>query len=261
MCEFPIGLCAHPGDVALAAEAGYDYLELDLNEVAQMDEDAYRSMASEMERRSLYAEVVCGLIPKTLPILGENVSARQIHAHLDLSFELARALGAEIAVFDSAQARILPRGLDPAIAWRQLGNFVRILQSYAADNSIRVALMPLRRSAADLMNSVSEAALISAILRLDRVGVAASSYNMAMEAETLPRLEHTGSLLWHMRTSNVLGARPPMEGDGEDYRRLFQTLREMHYQGRVSCEAHCTDIASASGALRCLRAAQSQPPA
>ncbi len=258
MSDFPIGLCAHPKDVTLAAQAGYDYLELDLNEVMQMDEDDYRTMAGEMERSGIYAEVVCGLLAPEISIVGESVLARQIHAHLERSFELARALGAELMILDCPQARILPNNFDPAMAWRQLGNFIRILQSHAADSNLRVAILPLRRSTADLINSVSEAALISAMLRLDRIGVAASSYNMAMEAEPLPRLEHTGSLLWHVRVSNALGMRPPRRGDGEDYSSLFQTLQSMNYGGRISCEAPCTNLENACEALHCLcSAAQS----
>ena len=99
--------------------------------------------------------------------------------------------------------------------------------------------------------------MISAMLQLDRVGVAASSYNMAMEAESLPQLRRFGSLLWHMRTSNVLGNIPPRTGDGEDYRKLFGALREMNYTGRVSCEAPCMDSETdAAEALKCLRDAQ-----
>ena len=49
---------------------------------------------------------------------------------------------------DCEKSRMLPWNFDPAMAWRQLGNFVRMLQSYAADAGIRVALLPLRRSIA-----------------------------------------------------------------------------------------------------------------
>jgi len=140
------------------------------------------------------------------------------------------------------------------MAWRQLGNFIRILQAHAADNDLKVALLPLRRSAAELMNYITEATLISAMLRLDRVGVAASSYNMAMEAESLPQLKRTGSLLWHMRTSNVLGNKAPKAGDGEDYAALFRALQEMGYMGRVTMEGSCADFAAeATAALVCLR--------
>ncbi len=253
MEAFRFGACARPEDVAPAARAGCDYLELDLNDVLALDEAAYRAMAAEMHACGLYAEVLSGVFPPDVPILGPEVSAKRIHGALDRSFDLAQALGAEIVLFDCPCARMLPRSFDPAMAWRQLGNLVRILQSYASDFGLRVALLPLRRSAADLMNTTSEAALISAMLRLDRVGVAASSYNMAMEAESLPQLKRTGSLLWHLRTSNVLGNLAPREDDGEDYRSLFQALREMGYAGRVSCEAPFDERATAA-ALKCLRA-------
>ena len=250
------GICALPEQIAAAAQAGYDYVELDLNDVLRMDENAYRAMAEQMQACGVYAEVVCGLLPGNVPILGESVSAKRIHAALDQTFELARALGAELALFDCPAERMLPPGVDPAMAWRQLGNFVRMLQSYAADAGLRVALLPLRRSIADLMNYVSEATLISAMLRLDRVGVAASGFNMALEAESLPQLKRTGSLLWHMRMSNVLGNRPPRLGDGEDYAATFAALREMGYRGRVTMEGACRDFAEdASDALACLKQA------
>ena len=252
-----IGICAGPGDVARAAAIGYDYIELNLNDVLAMGEDAYRAMAEEMRDSGLYAEVVSGMLPPGVAIVGPDVSAKLLHASLDRSFDIAQALGTELIVCDCEAARRLPPGFDPAMAWRQLGNFVRILQSYAAKFDLKAALLPLRRSAADLMNSTSEAALISAMLQLDRVGVAASSYNMAMEAESLSQLGRVGSLLWHMRTSNVLGNRPPKSGDGEDYRKLFAALREMGYAGRVSCEARCRAFeAEAAEALKCLREAQ-----
>jgi len=248
------GVCANPDQIGQAALAGYDYVELDLNRVLPLDETAYRTMTAQMERFGIYAEVVCGVLPEGTPIVGEGVSAQKLHEALSQSFALARMLGAEIVVFDCEKSRLLPRNFDPALAWRQLGNFIRILQGHAAENELKVALLPLRRSAAELMNYVTEATLISAMLRLDRVGVAASSYNMAMEAESLPQLRRTGSLLWHVRTSNVLGNKPPRNGDGEDYAALFTALHEMGYHGRVTNEGISADFdADAGAALACLR--------
>jgi len=254
MKQFRFGICAKPDQIALAAAAGYDYVELNLNDVLRMNEEQYRAMAAEMEQNNIYAEVVCGMLPENVRIVGEGVISKEIHTALDLSFDMAQALGAEIMIFDCEKSRMLPWNFDPAMAWRQLGNFIRMLQGYAADFDMQVCLLPLRRSAADLMNYVTEATLISAMLRLDRIGVAASSYNMAMEAESLPQLRRTGSLLWHMRTSNVLGNRPPKDGDGENYAALFEALREMGYAGRITMEASCADFErEAVDALRRLK--------
>ena len=94
------GICARPEEIAAAAAAGYDYVELNLNDVLGMDEVAYRAMAGEMRKAGVYAEVASGLLPGDVPILGESVSAQRIHAALDRSFEAARALGAELVLFD-----------------------------------------------------------------------------------------------------------------------------------------------------------------
>lgn len=243
MKQFRFGICCRPDQVSAAAAAGYDYLELNLNDVLAMSEDQYREMARQMQEHGIYAEVVHGLLPDGMKLVGDGVSSKEIHRALDMSFDVAQALGAQIAVLDCEKSRMLPLRFDPAMAWRQLGNFIRILQGYAVDFDMQAALLPLRRSAADLMNYVTEATLISAMLRLDRVGVAASLYNMAMEAESLPQLKRTGSLLWHMRVSNVLGNRPPKVGDGEDYAAVFAALAEMGYAGRITMEAPCPDFA------------------
>ena len=256
MGNMRFGVCAQPHQVAAAAKAGFDYLEMDINDLLKLDSNAYRAMAADMEKYGIYPEVLCGMLPEGVEIVGEHVSAKIIHNALDHSFEIARALGAEMMIFDCANARRLPLGFDPAMAWRQIGNFIRMLQSYASDNDMRVAILPLRRSAADLISYTSEATLISAMLRLDRIGVAAGSYNMAMEAESLPALRRCGSLLWHMRTSNVLGNHFPRKGDGEDYTALFAMLREMNYEGSVSCEGSYADFENdAKEALNCLKAA------
>lgn len=260
MKQFRFGVCVKPGQIAAAAQAGYDYVEINLNDVLKMDEEEYRAMASDMEKHDIYAEVVCGMLPDHVQLIGEGVRSQDIHQALDLTFDIAQALGAELIIFDCEKSRMLPRGFDPAMAWRQLGNFIRMLQSYAANFDVKVALLPLRRSAAELMNYVTEATLISAMLRLDRVGVAASSFNMAMEAESLPQLKRTGSLLWHMRMSNILGNRPPRDGDGENYAAVFTALEEMGYEGRITMEAPCADFErdAAEALVRLKNAVQSE---
>lgn len=260
MKELRFGACAGPGDIAAASRAGCDYVEMNLDDVMAMNAGEYRAMAAEMKDCNLYAEVVTTAPGRKATIIGEGVSAKAIHATLNCDFEAARALGARLLVFEAPQLRQLPEGFDSAVAWRQLGNFARMVQSCAADHGICAALMPLRRNAGRFLNHVSEAAMLSAILQLDRVGVAASSYNMAMEGETAATLERVGSRLWHVRMSNVLGNRPPHRGDGEDYAAFFRALWAVNYAGRVSCEARFDDFeGECAAAMSCLREAAKGP--
>lgn len=249
-----IGVCAGADQIEDAARAGFDYIELNLNEVLHMDIDAYRAMADQMEKCNLYAEVVYGMLPEGMAIIGGSVSAQEIHHALDQSFETARALGAEVILLDCAASRKIPRGFDPAAAWRQMGNLIRIVQGHAARYDLHAAILPLCRREADLINRASEAMLIPAMLNLDRVGVAVSGYHMAMESESVHMLRRTGSLLWHVRASNALGNRLPKAGDGQDYRGLLEALRDMGYSGRISVEGKWDDFAAdAISACGCIR--------
>ena len=140
MKEFRFGVCARPDQIAEAAQAGFDYVELDLRQVLALSDAEYRAMAEEMEKQDIYAEVVCGMLPDDILLVGEGVRSQDIHQALDLTFDMAQALGAELVIFDCEKSRILPHGFDPAMAWRQLGNFIRILQSCRKSRGILLCI-------------------------------------------------------------------------------------------------------------------------
>ena len=175
------------------------------------------------------------MLPGDLRVTGPDVSAQAQHEYLRSAFGRAQALGAELIVFDAAAARNVPAGFDFLLARRQLGNFMRILQGHAADANLRIAVRNYRRAECNLINTISEAALLSALLMLDRIGVAADTVQMALSSEPLDSIERAG--------------------DGEDYPRILGLLQELSYGGRISCV--CRDDFSfqeAAAALECLRA-------
>ena len=56
MKEFRFGICAGPDQIAEAAQAGFDYIEMDLRQILAMDEDGYRTMAREMQENGTYTK-------------------------------------------------------------------------------------------------------------------------------------------------------------------------------------------------------------
>lgn len=237
-----LGIITQPDRIAEAAQAGFAYAELNINDILRLDEVSYYQMTDAMDEHNIRAEVLHGILPDETVILGDRVSSSAIGKAMDDTIEIAKLLGADTLVFDCPAARRIPAGFDPVQAWRQMGNFTRKLQSIAASSGLRIALMPMQRSVCHVLRHLSEAAMIPSLLQLDRVGVAASLYHMSMEAESLYELRNIRSLLMHMRISNTVCNTPPARGDGMDYERVITILRDSGYEGRISIEGTFSDF-------------------
>lgn len=242
-----------------AAAIGFDYLELPLARIAALSGAEFAEMADYLDALAVPAEAMYAMLPDALRVTGPEVQARLHHEYLERAFARARRLGAQVIAFDAAVPRSVPNGFDFALARRQTDNFLRIAQGHAANFGLRVAVQNLRHAECNLINTVSEAALMAALMRLDNVGVLADTVQMAYASEPLDAVSRCGSSLVHVHTGCALTRRMPRAGDGEDYAALFRMLARMGYSGRVSAvsSAECSPD-DARAALDCLRAARDE---
>ena len=238
---FSIGICTDFTRLPDVAPLGYDYVEIPLEGLASLPEADFQEFADYVQGRGIRVAACSRLLPEDLPVTGPNVSATRLHGYLNHALRRAQRLGIRVAVLDAAKSRAVPRDEDYPFAWRQLGNFLRLIQGHARDCGVTVAIEPLRRSECDLMNSVGEAALIAGLLQLENVGVAAHTGSMAMVSETPASLRRAAPLLKHVHVENALTRALPAPNDGEDYRRLVKTLKDIGYNGGVSLCGTITD--------------------
>lgn len=239
-----LGICTDIDNIGIVEKCGYDYLETGLARLSEMTEAEYQRAVSLVDAASIRVEACNGMLPASVRVTGPDVSAQKIHDYLEHAFARARRLGCKVVVFGSAGARGVPEGFDFSVAWRQIGNFLRIAQGHAQDYGIIIAIEPLRRGECNIINLVSEAVLLSSIMQLPNIKALGDTYHMAMCSEPLSALTNAGATLAHVHTANALGRILPKEGDGEDYEGLFKALKAGGYEGRVSCEAGCTDFAA-----------------
>ncbi|MBQ9951840.1 MAG: sugar phosphate isomerase/epimerase [Clostridia bacterium] len=240
-----------------AAGLGYDYLELPLTRIAALTDDEFEELAVYIEAAGVNIEAMYDMLPPSLRVNGPDVRARDQHAYLETAFYRAKRLGAQIIAFDAPEARHVPALFDFAMARRQTGNFLRIVQGHAVSHGLQVAIQNFRHAQCNLINTVSESALMAALLQLGQVGVLADTMQMAYAAEPLEALVRCGSSLMHVHAGSPLTRGLPRKGDGEDYEKLFRTLIRCGYQGRVSASGMNEYTVSAAGtALECLRYAR-----
>ena len=254
-----IGLRSEFEFVPEAAALGFDYLELPLTRIAALTDNEFDELTDYVDAANINIEAMYDMLPPSLRVNGHDVRAQAQHAYLERAFYRASRLGAQVVAFDAPEARNAPAVFDFAMARRQTGNFLRIAQGHAVKYGLQVAVQNYRHAECNLINTVSEAALMAALLQLSQVGVLADTVQMAYAAEPVEALIRCGSSLMHVHTGSPLTRGLPREGDGEDYVKLFRTLNRRGYSGRVSASAshECTPE-SARAALECLKKARSE---
>lgn len=252
-----IGIRTEFESVPEMASVGFDFLEIPLTRIAALSDAEYAELAEYVHAAEISIEAACDMLPAALRVNGPQVSAQAQHEYLDRAFSRAQGLGVRIVAFDAPASRAVPAGFDFAMARRQTGNFLRIAQGHAAALGLRVAIQNYRRAECNLINTISESALMAALLQLDNVGVLADTVQMALASESLDAIERAGSSLVHVHTGAALDRTLPRDGDGEDYEKLFSLLARCGYDGRVSCvSGRETDVPAAQTALRRLQRAR-----
>lgn len=254
----PIGICTDFTNLPDAQALGYDYMEVQLCELAALSEGYFDEFAAWCAGSGVRIQAVHRMLPEEMNIVGTDVRAPELHEYLSRAFARCKRLKVRVVTLDAALSRTVPEGFDYPMAWRQLGNFLRLCQGHARENGLVIAAEPLRKTDCNLLNLVSEATLLSGLLQLNNVGVAANTGAMAMSAEPVTALARCGNSLCHVRVEHPLTRRMPREGDGEDYFKLMRTLKKGGYVGGVSvCYEKTADFVSdARSALICLRQAQ-----
>ena len=253
-----LGLCTGPENIALAAELGFDYVEIGLSALAAMEEADYQALVKKKD--SFAIPVLCcnGAIPGDVKTTGPDACEEKQRAYLEKAFSRASSLGVKTVVYGSGASRGVPEGWKFFDAWQQIIAFLKLAAEYCEKYDIRIAIEPLRRKECNIVNLVSEGLLLSAAVDHPRIGVLGDTFHMLSSAEPYQALANAGDRLYHVHISHSLpdlsGRIYPAEGDGEDYAGIFDTLRAMGYEGGVSVEAGCKDVrADGENAIRCLK--------
>lgn len=254
----PIGICTDFTNLPDAHALGYDFMEIPLDALSALSDAYFEEFAAWCAGSGVRVQAVNHMLPEGLSIVGPDVRAPELHAYLSRAFERCQRLSVRVVTLDAALARTVPEGFDYPMAWRQLGNFLRLCQGHARECGLVIAAEPLRKTDCNLLNLVSEATLLSGLLQLGNVGVAANTGSMAMAAEPVTALTRTGNTLCHVHIEHPLTRRMPREGDGEDYFGLMRVLKKQSYVGGVSVVWNKSDdfVGDARAALICLREAQ-----
>ncbi len=230
-----IGCCVGWDKANLVKEAGGDFLELPLSQVASLSEEEFRRLKS----LSLPGEAFNILLPSGMKIVGPEVEWNSVRGYLNKAFARARELGGEVIVFGSGGARRRPEGFPLQKAEEQILEFLSLASDIASSYGLRIAVEHLNSLETNMITTLREA--VSFVKRVERenIGVMVDLYHLLKEGEDMEEVRRTREHLLHIHIADE-DRNPPSRK--ESIKSFLALLKEIGYNNRISIESKWEDI-------------------
>ena len=231
------GVCCSLQDAPLAAETGYDYVELAVAaDLKPEDSEAeWLATAARIEAIGVRPEAFNSFV-RTGKITGPDADFSRLTAYVGTALVRAARVGGKVVVFGSGGARQIPYGWPLAEAEKQIATFLDICHDASAASGVAVVIEPLCKLECNIINLVSEGA---ALARNHGVMNLADTYHMEVENEPLLAIVDSADCLGHVHTADT-GRLAPGTGT-YDHTAMFSALREANYDLRLSIECGWQD--------------------
>lgn len=235
-------------DIAKAKEydgLGFDYFEGKLNAIAKLDEDSFGNVLSVIDGCRTKVEACSLLFPKDMVLIGEDaISDDGLCSYLHHAFSRMERLEAGIAVFGSGKSRFVPDKMSFRTAFSILVERTRLIGRIAREHGIVIAIEPLNRNETNLINSVTEGAILQECVDMDSVSLLADMFHMCSEGEDMSRIGLVSPLAHvHVALGSTRAFPTKRTVELVDF---FKNLKAAGYCGRMSIEGKSGDVVSDS---------------
>jgi sugar phosphate isomerase/epimerase len=244
---FPVGWCirARADVFADAKRAGFEHVELALQDVLGLSDQEFDQLATDVKRVGLRALSGYNPIPADMRLAGPEIDRAKQDAHVALVVRRAAGLGLSFLIFNSGASWRVPDGFSRDEAHTQLVEFTRRLSAAAADRNITVLVSPLRSTDSNVMTTIAET--VAFVKTVDRPNVAMMvDYSfLRIQNDDPSALLAAGPLLRHVHVANP-AATPrayPMDEEESDYASFFNVLKRIRYRGGLSVHASTNSFA------------------
>ena len=222
--------------IPLIKEAGYDYAELPLAQVMELDEEKFQELRVLLKRAALPCRCCNNFYPASVRLTGEKVSSEKAEEYTKRAVKRAELLGSRFIVFGSSGAKNVPAGFPEDRAFEQIVSALRMAARYAGPAGIRIAIEPLNRKESNIICSLAEGRRLMDAVGSPQVGLLVDFYHFAVEKDSYALLEENGGEIIHVHFASPEGRSFPAENIPE-YERFFKLLKLNGYDGGVSIEA------------------------
>ena len=238
-----VGCFGSSSQIPMIERAGFDNAELDICEIAAMDEASYKELKARIASSPLGFKVFSGFMPLSERIHEAGFDSGKWFDHAERSAERTAELGAEIWTFGAGKCRSIPEGISRADGEKQVLEFVHGICERIAPYKITLVVEPLGPVNSNYLNYIGEAVDFIKKVDLDNCKTMCDLRHMHKLSETLSDISRYVEYIKHAHIDYPDGDRRlfPMEGDGFDYVPYLKALKESGYQGDLTVEATAYD--------------------
>jgi D-psicose/D-tagatose/L-ribulose 3-epimerase len=254
----PLTDAALPDLLATIAAAGFDGVELPLENAGDLDAHATASLLKE---HGLSAWVVGAMAPGRDLVATSPGAVAATQDYLRSCVDLAATVGAPSVCgpFYAGTGRVWPMSPDEReTAYAEWREHLSPVADYAGERGVRLGIEPLNRYETSLVNTVDQALTGLGPLLGQGVGVALDTYHLNIEERSSAgAIRAAGDHLVHVQVcGNDRGA---PGGDQTDWPAIVRALDEVGYDGPLTIESFTPDNASIAVAASIWRPLAASP--
>ncbi len=247
-----IGICANMNSIKndgigvewidIYKKAGYDYVELPLAQIMQLDNEDYQTLLKKLERTGLSCQACNNFYPANIKLLGEQFNSFDFLEYTKKSVERAKGLGAEVIVFGSAGSRNVPSRVDMNEARKQLIDRLYNIGDIVKENGIHIAIEHLNRTESNIINTFTEGIEIAKQVGHTNIKCLIDYYHFAIGNETVQNIKNGQGQIVHAHFASTLDRYIATFERSLEYSAFFEELKESGLPKRISIEAYSNNI-------------------
>lgn len=237
------GLCF--GDFEHAAEKlplaktrlGYDYVEVALCKLADMNDAQLKEFGAACEAAGLKTEATNIFFSGSAPLTGPNVDVKSLLDYTDKALYKAASLGVKTSVLGSGAARKVPEGYSKEEGFQQMADITYKLGEAAKPYGITVVIEPLNHNETNIVNSGAEGLALMRQVDHPNVGILLDYYHMCVDHEDVSIVAEAAKSGKLAHTHISAPSRYfPRGKELEECMPFFAALKAAGYDGRMSSE-------------------------
>jgi len=250
-----IGLCGSVDQADLAAKAGFDYLEANVQGLlkAEATEEDFAPGLKATQTASLPVLAANCFLPGDLKCVGPDLNIDRVVRYTGTAFRRARLVGMKFIVFGSGGARQIPEGFDSVAARKQFLDILQRIAPLAEEHNVTLVIEPLASKECNFITSLADGAFFVEAVNHPNIRLLADFYHMSCDNESPQEIVTHGKWLAHVHVAEKEGRFAPGTG-GEDFAPYLNALKQIDYKGAISYECVWKDLpAQAEASVKSFR--------